>query len=1105
MAAVRSIRSRVRAGLVRLVRSLPGGSWVISRLRKRHTASRSTATVATKATKATKATNATKRRASEVVTEARALLDSGVFDVEYYEAQVGKAFASDGAAAKHFVRYGTRTAASIHPLIETGSFSKAMIELLKSGSIRALLDELSSPSSYVRPWSPLFDPKVARRQFRPAKGTSMRSVRGRGEVLGYVRNMSPGDLLPVDPALGDARRTWGDARAHAIEAAMKIHETRPRLTPRRTKKWDEGAEQAWLASTEVLSLPDSAGPLVSVVMPVWNRPVKVVRAIRSVQAQTLSNWELVVVDDGSTDATLDVLRDEAKRDERIRVISVAHGGVSAARNAALGAAAGRYVAFLDSDNTWRPLFLATMMKAMHAGNFEAAYSALRSVQTEGENEVETYLAYRGGLADLLNLNHIDLNVFVVTLEIARKAGGFDPAIKRWVDHDFAIRVARHAEPQLLPFIGCDYDHEDSEVRITTTESDNWQFAVLGKAYVDWSEAAGALNSRVVGRTSVVIPTLNDVQLTTACVRSLFNHVEPGDDIEIVVVDNGSAAQIARNLYASLSVFSSPFATVRVERLPRNLNFATGSNYGFVRSTGDVVLFLNNDTVVRRGWHRPLRNALNDERVVGAQPLLVYPDDRIQACGTVFPVNNGLPVHILQGAPKDDARKVQDLKFRAVTAAALIMRARDVVALEGFDPIYANGQEDVDLCLRASDGASRFFRVVIDSVIEHHEGKSPGRGARVTLNRQIFFDRWEGRLPGPETDLYEAVGLEVAHVGSGAPPYSHPVPVVVRKRAAGGETGRVLRWSIKNPAIPGPRGDEWGDTHFIAALQKSLEGLGQEVVTYRHGTHRAPYTAMDDVNLVIRGLDRVHPQPGKVNVLWVISHPDMVTREELRGFQLVYAASVKWARKVSEEWGVEVRTLLQATDPDRFGFVESPDSLLEDVIFVGQARLEAPRQIVMDAISSGVDVKVWGPRWERHLGPERVRGDYYPNEQLPDAYAGAAVVLNDHWADMAADGFISNRLFDIVASGGRAVSDPVEGIEEIFGASVRTYRSADELSELCDPERIHENFAVGEERAKLAKAISEEHSFDARARTLMKDVAELISSRTVLTQRRESHE
>ncbi|MCX7894142.1 MAG: glycosyltransferase [Burkholderiales bacterium] len=103
-------------------------------------------------------------------------------------------------------------------------------------------------------------------------------------------------------------------------------------------------------------------PVVSVVMPCYNGARFLQTSLGSVIGQTFADFELVFVDDGSTDGSAEVAASMA--DERIRIIRQANSGVSAARNRGLASARGAYIAFLDADDTWDPAFLARMVAAL---------------------------------------------------------------------------------------------------------------------------------------------------------------------------------------------------------------------------------------------------------------------------------------------------------------------------------------------------------------------------------------------------------------------------------------------------------------------------------------------------------------------------------------------------------------------------------------------------------------------------------------------------------------------------------------------------------------------------------------------------------------------
>lgn len=101
-----------------------------------------------------------------------------------------------------------------------------------------------------------------------------------------------------------------------------------------------------------------SAPSVSIIVPAYNREVYISDALASLQTQSGVDADIIVVDDGSTDGTIDVIREIATRDNRVRLIQTAHGGVARARNVGLCAARGDYVTFLDSDDLCAPDRLA---------------------------------------------------------------------------------------------------------------------------------------------------------------------------------------------------------------------------------------------------------------------------------------------------------------------------------------------------------------------------------------------------------------------------------------------------------------------------------------------------------------------------------------------------------------------------------------------------------------------------------------------------------------------------------------------------------------------------------------------------------------------------
>lgn len=984
---------------------------------------------------------------------AASLLASGIFDSDYYAATAGKAGLRDHDAALHFVRYGCNARLNPHPLIEFEYLPPLVLENVKRGGVPALLSYLNSDDAGTRPWGPVFDPRTAG------------ATTGRAG-LELLRSLSGPDKLPVPAGFLGPIPTLSETRDHALVHARLQTQQRGREVHAHPN-WDVSSERAFRSSVT----PLSSGPLVSVVMPTWNREDSVTAAIDSVVAQHYSNWELLVVDDGSTDGTVELIQAFASVEPRVRLVELSHGGVSAARNAAIDLARGEYVAFLDADNSWRPDFLALSVAVLaEQGSLVAVFAGMRIF---GADKADVF---RGGDVTGMDLrfgNSIDMNTFVTRKSRIDEVGHFDESLKRWVDYDLILRLSNLGEFRYLAFIGCDYLDEPRQDRITTSESSNWQFVVMAKNEVDWDVEESRLPSRVPGRVGVVIIAYQDHARTMRAVNRVLE-TTGGADVEVVIVDNGSRSAVGRVL--SSRFFAHP--RVKYVRLPRNLNFATGSNVGFANTAAEFVMFLNNDTAVKDGWLEPLLQRLQESGAFAVQPLLLYPNGNIQTAGTVFNSRNGLPTHFLHEHPPQDAYRHSGKGFAAVTGGAMLLRATDFCGVRGFDPIFANGLEDVDLCLRAAQ-SGRTFEIESRSHIVHEESKSPGRFDREALNQRIFRERWAGKLPEPQTHHYSELGFTWSHMRSSL----FPRPILNRpaRDVTVADRGSIpsLRWGIRI----GANGvqDRWGDVPFADDMANALTELGQEVVITRHGSHNQSSAYLDDVTLTIRGAEPAAPQAGRINILWVISRSERVTVDEVRGYDAVFAASPSWAAWMSERSGRPVEVLLQATAPERFNPGVIPAEQTEDVLFVGGPRLlEGGRPIVNAALQAGARVGLWGGRWEDVAPADLFRGGFLPFDEAASHYRAASIVLNDHMTSMREWGFINNRTFDVVAAGVPVISDDVDGLE-LFGDAVRSVRTAEDVAEAL---RNRDWIPSESSMLEIAERIAAEHSFLRRAEVLL---------------------
>jgi glycosyltransferase involved in cell wall biosynthesis len=206
--------------------------------------------------------------------------------------------------------------------------------------------------------------------------------------------------------------------------------------------------------------------LVSVIMPVYNRAYCIQKAIESICLQTHQNWELLIIDDGSTD-NLPEIKKEYSHEKRIKFSHKPWGGVSQSRNQGLEMAQGDYIFYLDTDNMWQPHFLQTMIVFMKTGKLDVAYSGLEIV--DDNQKTIGYYGEKFVWDECWELNHVDINSLGHSRFFADKGYRFDESLKRFVDWDFILNITLSHRTAYAPFLGVTYYDGQLGNRITFTE------------------------------------------------------------------------------------------------------------------------------------------------------------------------------------------------------------------------------------------------------------------------------------------------------------------------------------------------------------------------------------------------------------------------------------------------------------------------------------------------------------------------------------------------------------------------------------------------------------------------------------------------------------
>jgi len=212
-------------------------------------------------------------------------------------------------------------------------------------------------------------------------------------------------------------------------------------------------------------------PKISVVIPAYNAELTIRETIESVQKQTFSDFELIIINDGSTDGTLEVI--ESINDSRLKIFSYQNGGLSVARNRGVVHATGEFIAFLDADDLWTPDKLELQLVALE----QYPEAGLAYSWTYFMNEKENCLfpgsrsCYEGNVYKHLLIHNFIANGSnpLIRREVIESVGGFDPELSHFADWDYWLRIAH-----------------------------NWSFVLIPKYQIYYRQSSRTMSSRVDG-------------------------------------------------------------------------------------------------------------------------------------------------------------------------------------------------------------------------------------------------------------------------------------------------------------------------------------------------------------------------------------------------------------------------------------------------------------------------------------------------------------------------------------------------------------------------------------------------------------------------------
>lgn len=519
----------------------------------------------------------------------------------------------------------------------------------------------------------------------------------------------------------------------ALSVADSTEMTQPRLTP---------AGKLTVSRAQEVASGDAELPLVSVIIPTYNRPDMLVTAVQSALDQTYPHLEVIVVNDGGIDVGSQLQAIDS--DGKITYVRLPrNGGRSRARNAGLALARGKYVAYLDDDDRYYPHHIQTLVECLESSDCKVAYTdAYRAHQVKTERGYETVkrdLPYSNDF----NLQRLLVHNLFPTLCVMHEracldeVGGFDESLATHEDWDLWIRLAEKFPVCHLSVVTAEFSFRTDGSSTTSSMQPDFirtlkrvhqkhahlaeglphvkaaqmKFYEAQKGYLEASLSDVA--SGVHGGFSVVIVTYNSAATIESCLQSVLRTL--GEDDEVIVVDNASVDHTV-SIVETLARHDKRLTLVPS---PKNLGFSEGSNLGIRRSSGEYVILLNPDTYVTPGWLDRMRAHFAAGKVGAVGPTSDY-------VAGLQKVSLYLPADRISGrTPEQVAEALAAKGHGGVDTKLLIgfcmMLSRQVLEDVGLlDPELFLGNDDLDMSWRLRQKGYS-LRVATD-VFVHHVGQ-----------------------------------------------------------------------------------------------------------------------------------------------------------------------------------------------------------------------------------------------------------------------------------------------------------------------------------------------------------------------------------------------
>jgi glycosyltransferase involved in cell wall biosynthesis len=547
---------------------------------------------------------------------------------------------------------------------------------------------------------------------------------------------------------------------------------------RKQERIDENRYKYWLKNNRLTPLRKTAikkeisqleyQPLISIIMPVYNVDIKwIKKAIKSVENQIYTNWELCIADDASTDPKLIKYLKSLEKNKKIKVdFRKENGHISEASNSALKLATGEFVTLMDNDDVIQPHALAEVVKVLNEKrDTDFIYSDEDKMTMTGKR-VEPFFKPDWSPDLFLSSNYL-CHLTVIRKTLVDEVDGFRKGYEGSQDYDLFLRVTeKTGNIEHIPDILYSWRKIPGSTAAVYGEksyADDASQRALSEAIkrrgLDATVTKGLfpgsfrVRYAIIGEplVSILIPTLDKYEYIDRCISSLFEKTTY-DNFEVIIIDTGSKKKKVLEYYKKLK--TNP--KIRFLHWDKRFNYSAVNNYGVKHAKGDYLLFLNNDTeIITPNWIEGMLEHAQREEIGAVGVRLYYPNDTIQHAGVVLGINGGtgkgVAGHAFKGFPKEimgfPVQKDVIRNYSAVTAACTMISKKKYLEVNGLEEMFRIAFNDVDFCLKLRDkGYYNIYTPYVE--LYHHESVSVGVPEKKTRDVrefgkeiEIMYERW----------------------------------------------------------------------------------------------------------------------------------------------------------------------------------------------------------------------------------------------------------------------------------------------------------------------------------------------------------------------------